>query len=269
MVTFLPPAASVVERIVSARRLPLARKVSPPASWRDLLRHPDYQRPPVEIAGTHVVLIGGLASPAVVLNPLQRWLRKAGATVHLADTRLGVGCSEETTNRIARQVAEIAAEHGERVVLVGHSRGGQFAKVIAARQPQDVAAVVTLGSPLRKLLAVHPLLMLQIGLLGLAGTVGVPGVMRFGCLGGRCCKQFTRDLTGAVADDVRFVSVYSRQDGVVDWRASQDPGAELREVRSGHSELLVALAAYRIVADVAAAAAPRSATVLQAFAAAA
>jgi triacylglycerol lipase len=47
---------------------------------------------------------------------------------------------------------------------------------------------------------------------------------------------------------VRAVAVYSRTDGIVDWRACLDPGAEHVEVRASHVGMAVNAAAWRAVA---------------------
>ena len=42
------------------------------------------------------------------------------------------------------------------------------------------------------------------------------------CLRGRCCEPFRADLMHDFPPDVRYVSVYSRSDGIVDWRSCLD-----------------------------------------------
>jgi hypothetical protein len=47
---------------------------------------------------------------------------------------------------------------------------------------------------------------------------------------------------------VPLVSVYSRQDGVVDWRATLDPCAEQIEVLATHSGMSAEGRTYRVIA---------------------
>ena len=54
------------------------------------------------------------------------------------------------------------------------------------------------------------------------------------CLRGECCERFRADLAGDFPSDVGFTALYSRTDGVVDWRACLDPAAEQIEVRASH-----------------------------------
>jgi hypothetical protein len=52
-----------------------------------------------------------------------------------------------------------------------------------------------------------------------------------------------------VPPDVSFTAVYSRRDGIVDWRACIDPLATAVEVRSSHVGMVVDPAAIRAVCD--------------------
>jgi hypothetical protein len=46
---------------------------------------------------------------------------------------------------------------------------------------------------------------------------------------------------------IEFVSVYSKQDGIVDWRACLDPQAEHVDVRSTHCGMGVNAAVYEVL----------------------
>jgi hypothetical protein len=51
------------------------------------------------------------------------------------------------------------------------------------------------------------------------------------------------------ARQVPFVSIYSRDDRIVDWRSHLDPDARHREVRTTHGGLLCSTAALTTVAE--------------------
>jgi pimeloyl-ACP methyl ester carboxylesterase len=142
----------------------------------------------------------------------------------------------------------LADSAGAPPVVIAHSRGGQFARAAAVRHPDLTRALITLGSPLTRLAAVHPLLRLEILVLGLAGSLGVPGLLRAGCLWGECCRRMRSQIAGPFPDKVPFLSVYSPDDEVVDWRASQDPAATHREVRSSHSGLISDADVFAVIA---------------------
>jgi len=48
---------------------------------------------------------------------------------------------------------------------------------------------------------------------------------------------------------VGYVSVYSKTDGIVAWKACLDPAAEQVEVRSSHVGMAVHPDVYRVIAD--------------------
>ena len=55
---------------------------------------------------------------------------------------------------------------------------------------------------------------------------------------------------GSLPRGVDFVSIYSRSDGIVDWRACMDPGADEQvEVATSHVGMAVSPAAWKAVAS--------------------
>ena len=124
-----------------------------------------------------------------------------------------------------------------------------MARVLARRRPDLVAGVVTLAAPHREPLAIHPLLWLHGIAFGVASLAGARGLLRFSCIGGACCADFRTDLAAPAASGVEYVSVYSRRDGVVDWRACVDAGASNVEVGVSHCDLATDRATLDVVAD--------------------
>jgi pimeloyl-ACP methyl ester carboxylesterase len=178
-----------------------------------------------------------------------RWLRRTGHRPHRSGIGRNVGCAEEGVRRLAHRVERIAHEHGRPVALVGHSRGGHFARVIAVRRPQHVAGVVTLGAPPMNPRAVHMAAAAPAVAVTLLGTLGVPGLMRSSCFLGRCCARFRSELAGPFPNGVPYVAVYSRSDAIVDWQRTNDPGAERVEVPASHLGIVVNHHAYAAVAS--------------------
>lgn len=62
-------------------------------------------------------------------------------------------------------------------------------------------------------------------------------------------RRFRRALTGPFPGNVGFVSVYSRSDPFVDWRACQDPAADLSEIDSSHIGMAFNAHAYERIAS--------------------
>lgn len=181
-----------------------------------------------------VLLIPGFLAGDLSLRPLAGWLRLHGYRTYRAQIRSNVACTRAATERLEQRVVDIADRRGHPVALVGHSLGGLLAKGVATRRPDLVSAVVTLGSPLLAPGAVH--LALKVDLTVLAGMrrLGVSAVMGSDCIGGDCARLSWDEVATAPPPDLPYTSLYSRRDGIVDWRSCLDPRAQHVEVGSSH-----------------------------------
>ncbi|MGE5637035.1 MAG: esterase/lipase family protein [Nocardioidaceae bacterium] len=199
--------------------------------------------------GQPVLLIPGFLTGDGSLAILTQWLRRGGYHTRKAGIRLNVGCSGEILERLEERLEGLVElADGRRAAIIGQSRGGALAKVLARRRPDLTCGVVTLGTPLVEPLAVHPLVALQLLAVGALGSLGAPGLFRRACLEGECCADFWRHAAEPPPRGVRFVSVYSRSDGVVDWRSCLCPHSELVEVDASHIGMAFNAEAYRAVA---------------------
>jgi pimeloyl-ACP methyl ester carboxylesterase len=218
----LPPLWREVVPIVSTvRRIALAGKQAPSPG-----------------GGHPIMVIPGLFVGDSSLAPMTRHLETVGYDVWESTITCNVGCSESTAERLGARLEHIARHVGSTVAIVGHSRGGLLGRVIARRHPELVSGLVTLGSPCQDQLAVHPLLWLQLGSMAALGSLGLlQGVLRVACGASRCCERFREDLAAPLPAELPHMSVYSRRDGVVDWRACRDPRALELEVTAAHCEM--------------------------------
>lgn len=189
--------------------------------------------PAGDLDGTPVLLIPGFLAGDGSLSRLAAHLAAAGHRPCGAGIERNVDCSETLVGRLLERLEQGAARD-RRHVIVGHSRGGLLARVMARRRPDLVAGVVLLGAPHRDQLAIHPLLWAQALTLATAGTLGVRGLLRLGCAAGACCADFRSDLRAPLPPQVARLAIYSRSDGVVDWRACLDPDGRHVEVRTSH-----------------------------------
>jgi triacylglycerol lipase len=199
--------------------------------------------------GAPVLLIPGFLAGDLSLNVMARWLKRIGYSPCRAGIQLNVDCTTRALDRLEAQLERFEAKHGEPVTIVGQSRGGTFARALAVRRPELVAQVITLGSPLVDQMAVHPLVKAQINALGLLGTIGMPGLFSYGCGYGDCCEIAREQMAGPFPADVDLVSVYSRTDGIVDWRACLDPAGRQIEVESTHVGMGVNPQVLRVIAE--------------------
>jgi triacylglycerol lipase len=233
--------------------------LSQPPIWREgrlgieaaaLVRDPVFRGEGVaDGGGQAVLLIPGFLAGDTSLATLTRWLRRTGHHTRKAGIRLNVACSGSAVDRLEERLEALAAERGP-VALVGQSRGGCFAKALAVRRPDLVSGIVTLGSPVLGPLHIHPLVRAQVLAIGALGTLGAPGFFTRRCLRGDCCTGFDEALAGPVPDGVGYVALYSRSDGVVDWRACLDPAADEHvQIAASHCGMSLNGQAYRAIAQ--------------------
>jgi pimeloyl-ACP methyl ester carboxylesterase len=192
-----------------------------------------------------VLLIPGFMAGDASLGVLRHWLRRRGHRVSMSGMFLNVNCAERIVSRLQDQLVELSEETGRPVVLIGQSRGGAIARALAVREPERVCGLVMLGSPVADSLAVAPPVMRTVRWLAMLGDLGVPGLFSGRCHEGECCERFRGDLSAPLMDTIDAVAVYSRSDGIVDWRACIDPHAESIEVDSSHCGMSVHPAVYK------------------------
>jgi pimeloyl-ACP methyl ester carboxylesterase len=215
-----------------------------------LMRDPVYHGAGVSDArGQPVLLIPGFLAGDDSLGVMTRWLRRTGHHTRKAGMRSNINCSEATVNRVEERLEVLAECQEQKVAIVGQSRGGNLARVLAVRRPDLVSGIVTLGSPQLDPMAVHPFIRMQVLAVGALGTLGAPGMFSHGCRSGRCCERFWEDMQADFPKGVGYVSIYSRSDGIVDWRACLDPAAEHVEIEASHCGMAVSRDAYRATAD--------------------
>jgi triacylglycerol lipase len=184
--------------------------------------------------GRPVLLIPGFLAGDMTLSLMARWLGRLGHEPCQAGIRANVDCSARALNRLELQLERLTETHGRRAAIVGHSRGGSMARILAVRRPDLVEAIVCLGAPLSDPLAVHPLVRMHVETVALIGGLGVSGFFSRNCLEGPCCETVRRDAAAPFPEGIAFTSIYSRSDGVIDWHTCLDPAATLVEVGSSH-----------------------------------
>jgi pimeloyl-ACP methyl ester carboxylesterase len=208
-----------------------------------LVSDPRFWFPPTPKRQTRqpVLLIPGFLAGDASLTVMAGWLRRRGHRVRTSGIRLNVGCS----GRELDQLDAVLEAFDDPVVVIGQSRGGTLARALAARHQDKVAALITLGSPVLDPLAVSPSVLRTIRSVALLGDLGVPGLFSTECRNGDCCAEFRLLLAQPLAPGATALSLYSRSDAIVDWRACLDPGAECVEIEGSHCGMAVNAQVYR------------------------
>lgn len=192
--------------------------------------------------GRRIVVVPGFLAGTKSLSVLEPWLRRCGWDTVRAPVGRNHGPAERETEILETSILETAEAEGGPVPVIGHSRGGQEARVATVRHPEAVSLLVTLGAPHRVLYPPHLAVRVPAAVLQLNGWIRR---VRPDLTGHR---RFEADRTGPFPASVPFVSVYSRSDGFVDWRISLDPAAEHVEVDCSHLGLTASRPAFGAIA---------------------
>ena len=197
-----------------------------------------------------ILLIPGFTSGDWTFNTMSRWLDQIGYRTHLSGINLNVGCPQRKVERMLGRLEEISKDAGGRIVIIGHSLGGLVGCALARQRPDLIRHVIAIGSPLRNgwqavkpevrpaLFAIHSFF------------------QRFierpqGCGTERCTCGFSKEAHGLqLPPAVRFTSIYSRQDGIVDWQFATTENGDSYEVDGLHTDLVVNVEVYRILSNV-------------------
>jgi pimeloyl-ACP methyl ester carboxylesterase len=185
--------------------------------------------------GVGVVVVPGFGGTDPSMAVLRRWLDARGYRPVGARLAFNLGCTADLVDRLERRVEEHARLTGGPVLLVGHSRGGCLARLVAVRRPDLVRGLAMLGSPVLDPLDVRGLAPLVLSVLLRLSALGVRGLLDRDCVAGSCGDRTVDGLTAPLP--VPAVAIFSREDGVVGWESCRDPHAELIEVGSSHTSM--------------------------------
>ena len=184
--------------------------------------------------GMPVMLVPGFLTGDWSMRLMATTLKAWGFVPFRSGISLNVGCTNELVDRLVERVRVISLRRQLPVAIVGWSRGGTLAKLAALQVPDELSGIVTLVSPNANPLAVSNVVVRQLRVLNRLNAMGAKGVMGEDCIHGACAASVEEQLSQQFPQNVPYVSMYTRSDGVVDWRACLDPEAQLVEVEGTH-----------------------------------
>ncbi|HTB03226.1 MAG TPA: alpha/beta hydrolase [Bradyrhizobium sp.] len=151
--------------------------------------------------GHPVLTLPGFLAGDLSMAPMRRYLTELGYDAYAWRMGRNTGGLARMRDALHDRLAEIHGKTGRKVSIVGWSLGGVYARDLALRVPEMVRYVVTLGSPFANDVRATNATRLYEALSG--ETVdGDPEML----------KAISGDLP------VPTSSIYSRTDGIVNWR---------------------------------------------------
>ena len=200
--------------------------------------------------GSGVVLVPGFLGTDFYLTQFRGWLGRVGYRPYYSGIRFNAECP----NLLIRQYLQSAIEKAckstdKKVHVIGHSLGGTMARAVAAQMPDCVASVITLAAPIRGV-AAHS------AVLGAAQMVRKKILERHGrrvlpeCYTAKCTCDFLLSVMGEIPKSVRQTAIYSKCDGIIDWRVCRTGNSRVDvEVSSTHIGLVCSPLVYKVVAE--------------------
>jgi len=165
-----------------------------------------------------VVVVPGFMLNDLYLAEFRSWLNRIGYRSYSS----GIGINAECPNILVKQhlvatVEQAYAETKKKVHVIGHSLGGVLARAVASQMPDRVASVITLGAPFRGV-SVHPIILRAVDLVrGQIHDRNGDSVLP-ACYTGACTCRFLESLVLSLPRTVRRTAVYTKTDGIVDWK---------------------------------------------------
>jgi len=199
--------------------------------------------------GSAVVLVPGFLGTDAFLRQLYAWLGRIGYRPFFS----GIGRNAECPNlliqrRLNESIDRALAETGRKIHLIGHSLGGVIARAVACQRSDAVASVITLAAPFRGVV-IHPSVRRAVEkvreqILTDHGLGVLPT-----CYTGHCTCDFLSSLRRKVDCGIMQTAIYTRSDGIADWRycTTGDPECDF-EVPGTHIGLAFNASAYAIMA---------------------
>lgn len=189
-----------------------------------------------------VLLIPGFMAGDMTLYPLAGRLRALGYQVFFAGIKVNADCPVTTLGRLERSLRTAALATSAKVVIVGHSLGGIYAREVARRFPLMVERIIMLGSPIR-----HPVENSSLPVRMLASVMTLAHRRCIASLGA-VCEICGFDIPPA-PPPVPETIVYSKSDGVVRWEACIESGPQIEavEVNSSHCGMAMSLEVWKVI----------------------
>jgi pimeloyl-ACP methyl ester carboxylesterase len=230
--------------------LPIWREALAPLEWMALHFSPVFYGCGIARGDSEpVVIVPGFLGNDAYLTTLYWWLARMGYRPFFSRIGHNADCPDHLAGALHGTVQHARAETGQRVHIIGHSLGGMLARSVALDHPDDVASVITLGSPFRDSVRAHPAVLDAAEMLRRTGGVG--NNIGPTCFSGHCVCPFTKNmLQPGVFEPARF-AVYSKNDAVVDWASciEEDPSLNY-EVTCTHIGMAFDAKTYAVIGEV-------------------
>lgn len=154
--------------------------------------------------GHPVLTLPGFLASDLSMAPMRRYLKELGYDAYAWNMGRNFGGIATRRSALRDLLKRIHEASGRKVSIVGWSLGGVYARDLAVQMPELVRSIITLGSPF-------------------ADDIRATNATRlYELLSGEAVDDIP-EIRAAIAGDmpVPTTSIYSRTDGIVNWRTSR------------------------------------------------
>ena len=177
--------------------------------------------------GHPVIFYPGFMTGDAYTTTIRQCIEDKGYRIYGWDHGINTGLDDVTAEHMKKHLKDVFdANGGQKITLIGHSLGGIYARELAREFPDMVRGVITMGTPF--------------------GMMDDPAVATSEQLS-RLYDFFNPGSEYLKFDDIRdrmltpppvpTTSLYSKEDGIVDWKGALNPArheAENIEVHGSH-----------------------------------
>ncbi len=190
-----------------------------------------------------VVTIPGFMCSDLYTNCLTNWLQRIGYRAYPSGLARNNDCVEKSLCQVLATIEQAVAETGGKVHLIGHSLGGVMARIAALQRPELIASVITLAAPFRGIRAHSYVLWLGRRVRRRVQSEDAPQ-----CFTGFCHCPSVTALQKDLPTDVPHCAIYTKTDGIVDWRTCiHDDPLYNAEVSGTHIGLVFNRQVYQLI----------------------
>jgi hypothetical protein len=200
--------------------------------------------------GSAVVVIPAFLGTDFYYTEFRAWLRRIGYEPYNSSMGRNAECPNLLIRHYLRETVEKAYKHTRRKVhLIGHSLGGTLARAMAAQMPGRIASVISMASPFRGV-SVHASVRRAAEVVRGRILERHGGRVMPDCYTTACTCEFLNSLATNVPKSVPQTAIYTKTDGIVDWRVctTDDPSVDV-EVSATHIGLVFNPIVYQVIAQ--------------------
>ncbi len=199
--------------------------------------------------GSATIVVPGFLGSDVYLYELHFWLGRIGYKSYLSNIGWNADCLNTLSNKLIETIKTAHEETGKKVHLIGHSLGGVLSRSAAIQNPDLIESVITLASPFRGVSS-HPKVLemskrIRNRIFRNNDKTDFPN-----CYTGYCHCNAVTALQSFLPKKIRQTAVYTKSDGIVDWKNCTSRFAENNfEVSGTHIGLVYNFQVYKLIAE--------------------